>query len=472
MPRDNGWSPPADGKASIINPTSPLTVAQQFLDLTYGDTRQAKLLRHRGVFYRWARTAWAEIGEETLRAQLYSFLAGCLRPGTNGDLDRVDPNIRLVSEVLSALKAVALIGDDIEPPAWLRGGKKERANELVAFKNGLLDLPTGELIPPTPEFFCLSALDIDWNENAPAPKRWLAFLREIWPDDQESIDALQEIFGDLLTDDTRLQKAFMLVGPPRCGKGTIGRVLRALVGVRNTVSPTLSSLGSHFGRASLIGKRLALVGDARLGRDADPIAIAEHILGITGEDAVTIPRKNLSDWTGQLHIKFVVLCTEVPKMTDDSAGIADRFKILRMLTSFLGQEDTDLTNKLLTELPGIAVWAVAGWDAVFGENGSGRITQPKSAQGHVADIRDLASDIKQYLDERCDFAPDYSIEREILYKDYCCWRAAQGSHPITKAVFGKKLRTAFPNLGDYQPGEDKTQGKRPTRHYCGLRLRP
>jgi len=52
MPRDNGWTPPPDGKAIIINPSSPLTVAREFLDRIYGDHRGCRLLRHRGAFFR------------------------------------------------------------------------------------------------------------------------------------------------------------------------------------------------------------------------------------------------------------------------------------------------------------------------------------------------------------------------------------------------------------------------------------
>jgi putative DNA primase/helicase len=52
------------------------------------------------------------------------------------------------------------------------------------------------------------------------PLEWLSFLARLWPDDAQSIDALQEIFGYVLTSDTSQQKAFLIVGPPRSGKGT------------------------------------------------------------------------------------------------------------------------------------------------------------------------------------------------------------------------------------------------------------
>ena len=306
--------------------------------------------------------------------------------------------------------------------------------------------------------------------NAAAPRQWFAFLDQLWPDDPDSINVLQQIFGYCLTSSTKLQKAFMVVGPTRSGKGTIGRVLTALIGSGNTASPTLSSLSETFGRESLIYKRLGLIGDAKIGRNSDPVLIAEHILGISGEDLVTISRKNKSAWTGHLTLKLVVLCTEVPKMIDDSAGIASRFIILRLTESFLGNEDLELTDKLRAELPGIAVWAVGGWTALFGKGGRGKIAQPQSAEWDVGDIKNLASDIKQYLDERCKFDPKYHVERGILYKDYCSWRESQGLPAVSKPMFGRKLKTAFPQLKDYRPESEEETSRQ--RHYSGLRLQP
>ena len=114
--------------------------------------------------------------------------------------------------------------DEFTPPCWLEGdGPPPR--EIVACKNGLLHLPTGQLLGHTPRFFTLNAVDIDFDPAAANPDRWLRFLDDVWPGDAESISTLQEIVGYLLIPDTSQQKLFLLVGPPRSGKGTIARVV-------------------------------------------------------------------------------------------------------------------------------------------------------------------------------------------------------------------------------------------------------
>src|SRR5690625_3155085 len=102
--------------------------------------------------------------------------------------------------------------------------------------------------------------------------------------------------GLFLTLDTSFQKAPMLVGPPRSGKGTITGVIEALVGPENFASLTLSKFATNFGLQSAIGKSVIAVPDARLSGRADLTQIVENLLAITGEDVVTIDRKYREPW--------------------------------------------------------------------------------------------------------------------------------------------------------------------------------
>ena len=235
-------------------------------------------------------------------------------------------------------------------------------------KNGLVHLPSvidgkPAIRPHTPKYFSLSAVDYDFVGNALPTPKWFEFLRQLWPnsEDGENIDALQEWMGYCLTSDTRQQKILMLIGPKRSGKGTIARVLHALVGSANTCSPTLSSLGTNFGLWPLLGKSIAVISDARLGGRSDIAAIVERLLSISGQDPQTIDRKNLPPITCTLPTRFVIMSNELPRLHDTSGALVSRLIILRFTQSFYGQEDPELTNKLLAELPGILHWAIVGW---------------------------------------------------------------------------------------------------------------
>ena len=131
---------------------------------------------------------------------------------------------------------------------------------------------------------------------------------------------LQEWAGYCLTADTRQQKILLVIGPRRSGKGTIGRMLRALVGPANTAGPTLGSLGTPFGLWPLVGKSLGIVSDARLGRWTDSQVVVERLLSISGEDALTIDRKSLEPITVKLPTRLVIFSNELPRLGDLSGA--------------------------------------------------------------------------------------------------------------------------------------------------------
>ena len=122
---------------------------------------------------------------------------------------------------------------------------------------------------------------------------------------------------------------------------------------------------AHCGRIQAPGERsrIALVSDARLGQKSDHAAIAERLLSISGEGSTgdRIDRKFLSAWTGRLPTRFLIFTNELPRLADASGALANRFIVLTMQNSFLGNEDPGLTSRLLRELPGILNWAREGY---------------------------------------------------------------------------------------------------------------
>lgn len=218
--------------------------------------------------------------------------------------------------------------------------------------------------------------------------------------------------------DTSHQKSLMLVGPKRCGKGTIGRVMKELVGAQNTCSPTFSGLSSHFGLANLINKQLAIISDARLSNRTDTTVLVENILRITGEDSVSVARKYLSDWDGKLSTRFVIMTNLVPALSESSGALAGRLIILKIKTSFYGKEDLSLTERLLTELPSILNWSLEGLDRLRARR---HLIQPSSATQYLEQLDTLSSPIKFFVSENCVVTPPrwkspvraYSIDGDL-----------------------------------------------------------
>ena len=285
------------------------------------------------------------------------------------------------------MKHCVLLRTGKKPPFWIDRGNRVKAADLIACRNGLLNIRSGALLPHTPYLFNVNSLPFDYDPEASRPAEWLKFLKQLWPDDKQSRRTLQEIFGLLLTADTSHQKIFMIVGPKRSGKGTIGRVLTELLGKDNVVNPTLKGLASHFGLMPLIDKRAAIISDARLGAQVDGNAVAERLLSISGEDAQTIDVKYGAHWSGQLAVRFLLLTNELPRIGDASGALASRFIVLTMRESFYGREDRSLTKRLIRELPGILNWALDGLDRL---RERGHFEMPQSSTEAIRVIEDLA----------------------------------------------------------------------------------
>ena len=273
--------------------------------------------------------------------------------------------------------------------------------------------------------------------------------------------------GLLLTDDTSHHKLFMLVGPPRSGKGTIARVLQRMHGKENVAGPTLSSLAMNFGLQELIGKPVAVISDARLSGRSDAAVIAERLLSISGEDCLTIDRKHRDPWTGTLPTRFLILTNELPRIADSSGALASRFVILMLTKSFLGKEDHQLMAKLRPELSGIFNWALAGRARL---ERRGYFVMPKSSQEAVEEIIALSSPIRAFIRDCCVIAPAAEEKVSVMYAQWRAWCGDQGrDRPGTVQAFGTALRSALPHLKVAQhrnPPDDKLD-----RYYLGVRLR-
>ncbi len=412
----------------------------------------------RGTFWRWAAGRYREMLASETRVRMVTHLNRAARKLTR----------EVVNNHIMQFEAQTALEPDTEPPSWLGGDSAWSAREVLACRNSLVYLP-GYLDgaasfrrPATPAFFNTSALDFDFDPDAGNPAEWRKFLEGVWEGDADSADVLREWFGYCLTPDTSQHKILLLVGPPRCGKGTIARVLRRLVGIGNTAGPVLSDFEQHFGLEPLIGKTLAVVSDARLGGGV--AAIAERLLSISGEDELTIGRKFLPALTCTLPTRLVILSNELPRITDASGALASRMLILRFTRSWLGSEDHTLTARLLRELPGILLWSIVGWRRL---RERGHFVEPGSSAEVREQLADLTSAIGVFLRERCELGAGCSVPRADLYAAYRAWCAAAGRDRVEDAAgFGRSLRAAVPGLGTSQPRHDG----RPVRLYTGLRL--
>jgi putative DNA primase/helicase len=422
---------PGAGVPDVLpSPAQPVLVARALL------AGRQDVAWWRDEFYRHASAHWEIWPEPEVRRWLYECTADAvwMKPDGKGGFERAAwaPTKSRVANLVDAL-GVALVQ---------RTGQEERC---MALANGVLDPGTGHLAEHTPARFNLSSLPFAYEPGAACPQ-WEAFLESSLPGDRQAHETLAEWFGYVLSGRTDLQKIFALVGPTRCGKGTIARVLEAMVGDAGWCAPTLAKLGGgSFGTETMIGKGLAVMGDVRW-TSKHVIDAVPALLGISGEDGQEIPRKYKTDWKGKLPTRIMLMSNDAPAFTDVSGALAGRLVYVSFGTSFRGREDYGLEARLMAELPGILNWALAGL-ARLGVQG-GRFSQSSRSIALKEEVDRDSSPVTAWADDRCQLDADAEFTLDALFRSYRDWLTGENlALSPSQARFSRDLRAAFGDKG-------------------------
>lgn len=356
-----------------------------------------KLVRSDQVWYVYTDKAWLECDDDDIRHELTVAMA------PSGPQS---PNISGTYSLLASLchQPGSRIND--VPP------------ELVLFDNGVLDLTTGQLQAHTPAHFTTNILPYVYNPAALCP-RWLVFLYEVFEGDQQRADLLQEWFGYMLSNSYDHHKIMLLLGPPRCGKGTIGRVLARVVGKQNFTGASLHAFADDAFIESLRVKSVAFSGDTerRVSRGVVDVVI-ERVKKISGYDEVTFRRKYKSTLSQTLPARITLAANHVPGLFDDSGALASRLLVLPFDVSYLDRENLNLFNELATEIEGVARWALDGLARL---SAAGAFTRPDASLMETDFIAEAYSPLKVFIDELCTLGGANFTPSDSLHDAYHAW---------------------------------------------------
>ena len=441
---------------------NPLTLANAFL----AEKEDLHLACWRGEFHTYAQGTYRPWDDANISAALWNFLNTCAVVDGDGGRKPVVPRRAMVSEVKEALGACGiLLPTAKDAPMWRDGRSNMDPREIVALQNGLHHLPTNMFLPHDPNLFTQGAAGFDYIADAPIPEEWFKFVFQIFAHDPACIILLQEWFGYCLGYSAQFQKMLLVIGPKRSGKGTLAAVVEALVGHQSIAGPTIGSLGQNFGLASLIGKRVAIIGDARFGGRPDQGLVCERLLTISAGDIMDVDRKNRDMWTGRLFCRMMIMSNELPRITDAAGALASRFLVLTLAKSFYDKEDTKLAKRIVqNEMPGVYLWALEGWRRL---QQNGKFTESASCQSAKLEMEDLGSPVAEFIREKCKLAADTWVTTDALFNAWKAWCEEEGRTFVgTKGGFGKDLHA----VTGIKKTEKMTDGAR-FKIYPGIRLR-
>lgn len=395
--------------------------------------RPARIISSDGALFSFEDGAWRQMTDDALAAEV--------RRTDPTDVLDVDHVAKIVKGVHQSTVVTA------RPFEWLDpDGTEPDPEDLALFRNGLLDVTTGELIPHDGRYFAtgLPGHDYDPFADCPTWKRWL----------DETLDpsfhaTLQEWFGYCLTPDIRAHRFMNLLGGTRSGKSTAHNALRDLVGPQHAASAMMPDLGSDFGMQGFLDKRLVIVPDAHDAPTRNRAAALERIKSVTGGDEVSVNRKNLPIVNATLRARILVTCNRLPKFIDESGALAARMLVVRFDRSFRGREDRGMGEKLRAEMSGIANWALEGLRRLR-SNGY-RFTVGELGSAEVEDAARSQSPALRFAEARLtvsgddeDFTPMSEVYQ--AYRDWAAFEGLARNEVRSQTDLGHDLRAALPGV--------------------------
>lgn len=424
----------SDGAASRFDEGSPQAYAAEYL-------QAVKLHCSDHVWYYWAGHSYELIGDKD--AQRESVTKWML-----DNYPKVEITQRDAGDILNAARSLATKCEGRGPSYWI--GEPEvdwNLNECFVTPTQIVNLNNGETHKTSPTLFCSIPIPIEYNPEASreAAPDWELVMNSQWADDPDARNTYEEWLGYCLTPDTSQQKILLIWGAPRSGKGRIVEVTQDIVGEKNFTPINAKTLADSHGKQSMVGKSLAIMGDARFSQ-IDQQATVENLLSISGEDTQWINPKGKAAYGTKLSTRLMITTNKPVTLSDDSSALANRFVILTHKESFLGQEDVELKERLKDpkQLQAILNLAIKGWRRL---KARGRFEEPKSSRTIRETMQAASSPTQQFAADMLVVDPDaYAIKKEV-YDAFVEYLKDLGQERIPRdSTFGAQLLTAIPKI--------------------------
>jgi P4 family phage/plasmid primase-like protien len=339
---------------------------------------------------------------------------------------------------------------------------------LVNFRNGTLDLRTGEMRAHAREDRITRLIDVAYDSNAAAPE-FEKFLHTIMGEDTELIGFLRRAIGYSLSGDTSEQVLFMMHGDGSNGKSTLLEIVRAALSDYGRATDldtfcegTLTNPGAPSeGIARLAGARF--VSAAESGEDQ---RLNERLIKMaTGEDKLSARylHQNSFEFTPAFKLWFAL--NHLPDIRGQDHAIWRRVRAIPFkVTIPENKKDKKLKSRIIcNELPGVLAWIVRG----FFEWQRDGLSPPAKVLAYTQAYREKVDVIAPFIDAKLVEDANGRIAGDdclYLYQEYCADNGEIALHPNT---FKKRMAArGFPGNQQWCPVK-----RAPVRFHVGVRAK-
>lgn len=215
----------------------------------------------------------------------------------------------------------------------------------IAFKNGILNIDTGELLPPSADVFITNIIPHNYNANAEDSNGFVEQCLIDWScGDKDIANLLVELAGYCLYRNCKFKKAFILYGDKNNGKSSYIDLLVNMLGKDNITSHDLKDLTNQFYRVTLKDK-LANIGDDIQKSYTDSSDFKKIVSG----DMISAKASHQDPIDFKPYCKLIFSCNDIPRLTDNTGAVNDRLIIIPFNADFSNKPNKNLRQSLAKE---------------------------------------------------------------------------------------------------------------------------
>lgn len=325
--------------------------------------------------------------------------------------------------------------------------KTQADARYIAFRNGVLDIVTGQMQSFSPDLVITNQIPWDYNPEAYSE---LAddTLNKLACGDKPIRALLEECIGYCFYRANDYKKSFMLTGKGNNGKSTFLDCVKAILGDGNISALDLKELGDRFSTSMMFGK-LANIGDDISDDFLQGSQVATFKKVVSG-NRIKAERKGQDPFEFNPYVKLLFSANDIPRMKDKTGAVLRRLVIIPFnarFTKYLpsGDIDPDYNPKIRYELVEqssveyLIRVGVEGLKRIIGNQGFSK----SDATEQMAEEYDLMNNpIKGFFAEQEEGYIFRETVQDIFtrYQLYCndC-----GIKPETKISFGKTVAEMF-----------------------------
>lgn len=256
-----------------------------------------------------------------------------------------------IKEVINSIKQMA-------PVTYLTIDK-----DLVPVANGVFDYSTKTLHPFSPEkYVFLGKISVPFDENATDPEfkfdtdegeiifNFDEWLMEIADEREDLYELLWEVISSVCRPFARFDKLIFFVSNTGAnGKGSLLRMLRALVGSRRTSSISLRELSQDKYLGPAIFNKLCILSDENRVSKGKKLEGLERAKILATGDIIRIEYKYKDSFDFRYSGRCIFCLNDNLKIEDTSGSAYRRILSIPFLRSFVGRENKYLKDTVLVD---------------------------------------------------------------------------------------------------------------------------